>query len=204
MAQRLRVYRDAHGWDIDDLAQRCIEAGVALTAAEIAELESGQGAGVTLQQLLTLAYVLSVPPVLLFVPVGEDYHFEVTPGVLVAPDAAVRWVSGQAMLPSDRSAAIWQRFARPVHLYRQLDDAHEHRWNAEVELRRSRPGTDREAATDRYTAALANVALMLAAMVEDGMTVPPVPDYTARDMVTLGLALPPGVPITVTEQSQLV
>lgn len=207
LAQRVRVYRDAHGWSGQELAQRCTDAGVPLDGTVIADIESGHGGGISVQELLTLAYVLSVPPVLLFVPVGEDYHFEVTPGVQVAPDAAVRWLSGQAMMPGDRGAAIWQRFARPLHLYRQLDDAHEHRWNAETELRRSdSAGTaeERQAALSRYALALADVAMVLRAMVEDGMTVPPVKDYTAMDMEALGLTVPPGVPTIPTEQSQLV
>ncbi len=203
----MRTYREAHGWSQAELARRCTDAGVPLASALIADLEDGRGAGISIQALLTLAYVLSVPPVLLFVPVGDDYHFEVTPGVLVAPDAAVRWLSGQAMMAGDQGAAIWQRFARPLHLYRQLDDAHEHRWNAEAELRRSGsdgPPEDRQVALSRYALALANVAMVLNAMVEDGMTVPAVKDYTALDMQALGLAVPPGVATVATGQSQLV
>ncbi len=181
--------------------------GVPLDHTVIADLESGQRADVSVQELLTLAYVLSVPPVLLFVPVGEDYHVQVTPGVMVAPDAAVRWVSGEAMLAGDRSPAIWQRFARPLHLYRQLDAAHARRWNAESELRRTnRDGTATEQGTARsqYSLALANVSMVLTAIVEDGMTVPPVADYTARDMAKLGLAVPPGVPTLATGEEALV
>jgi transcriptional regulator with XRE-family HTH domain len=201
------MYRGAHGWTAQELAERCTAAGVPVDRDVILDLEGDRRAQVSVQELLTLAFVLSVPPVLLFVPVGEDYHVEVTPGVLVAPDAAVRWVSGEAMMAGDRSPAIWQRSARPLHLYRQLDNAHAHRWNAESELRRSlADGTVAEltAARSRYSLALTNVATVLAAIVEDGMTVPPVKDYTARDMAKLGLTVPPGVPTVQTDEEALV
>lgn len=201
------MYRDAHGWTARELADRCSAAGVPLDDNVICDLEDNLRAQVSVQELLTLAYVLSVPPVLLFVPVGEDYHVEVTPGVLVAPDAAVRWVSGEAMMAGDPRPGIWQRFARPLHLYRQLDHAHARRWNAESDLRRStRDGTlsDQADARSQYILALVNVATVLTALVEDGMTVPPLKDYTARDMAKLGLRVPPGVPTVATDEQALV
>ncbi|PZS31515.1 MAG: hypothetical protein DLM59_09800 [Pseudonocardiales bacterium] len=207
LGQRVRMYRDAHGWSVLDLAERCTAAGVPLDHTVIADLEGDRRAEVSVQELLTLAYVLSVPPVLLFVPVGSDYHVEVTPGVLVAPDAAVRWVSGEAMMAGDPSPAIWQRAARPLHLYRQLDKAHARRWNAESELRRTNSDgseSERALARTQYSLALANVSTVLTALVEDGMTVPPVKDYTAADMAKLGLAVPPGVPTIATDEQALV
>lgn len=206
LAHRVRVYRDAHGWTVRELAERCTAAGLPLAPTVIADVEENRRA-VTIQELLTIAYVLSVPPVLLFVPVGEDYHVEVSPGVLVAPDAAVRWVSGEAMMAGDHSPAIWQRFARPLHLYRQLDAANARRWNAESELRRTNlEGTpaERAVARSRYSLSLTDVSTVLTAIVEDGMTVPPVADYTARDMAKLGLAVPPGVPTLTTDEQALV
>ncbi len=199
------MYREAHDWNTLELAERCTAAGVALDESTISDLEAQRG-DVSVQELLGLAFVLSVPPALLFLPVGEDYRVEVLPGTVLAPDAAVRWVCGQAMLAGDPSPGIWQRFARPLALYRQLDDAHAQRWNTETDLRRLDPnGTDAEVreARQRYAAALSDVATILAAMVEDGMTMPPVKDYTARDMATLGVAVPPGVPmVTTTNETQ--
>lgn len=200
------MYREAHGWTTQALADRCTALGVPLDASVISDFEDQRG-DVSLQELLGLAFVLSVPPALLFLPVGEDYRVEVTPGTVLAPDAAVRWVCGQAMLAGDPSPGIWQRFARPLHLYRQLDDAHAQRWNAEAELRRlDANGNDAEveAGRRRYAAALADVATVLAAMVEDGMPMPPVKDYTARDMAALGMSIPPGVPMVTTNETELV
>lgn len=206
LAQRVRMYRDAHGWTVEDLAQRCTAAGVPLDGSVITNLENDERAPVSVQELLTLAYVLSVPPVLLFLPVGEDYEIEVTPGVAISPDAAVRWVCGEAMMVGDTNPGIWQRFSRPLHLYRQLDAAHAQRWNAESDLRRirlaGRSAEQRSRATS-YADALANVATVLTAMVECGMTVPPVKDYTALDMARLGLGLPPGVPTVTTDEGGL-
>lgn len=206
LAQRVRTYRDAHGWTVAELAERCSAAGVPLDGSVIANLEDDLRAPVSVQELLTLAYVLSVPPVLLFLPVGEDYEIEITPGVAIPPDAAVRWVCGEAMVAGDTKPGIWQRFARPLHLYHQLDAAHAQRWNAENDLRRIRKAgrtAEQRAGAISYADALANVATVLTAMVECGMTVPPVKDYTAQDMVKLGLSLPPGVPTVTTESDGL-
>ncbi len=200
------MYRDAHGWSLGDLAARCTAAGVPLDASVVASLEDDVHAPVTVQELLTLAYVLSVPPVLLFLPVGEDYEIEITPGVVIPPDAAVRWVCGDAMMADDTKAGIWQRFARPLHLYHQLDAAHAQRWNAENDLRRLRQAgrtAEQRAGTVSYAEALSNVATVLSAMVECGMTVPPVKDYIAMDMATLGLSMPPGVPTIATDDTGL-
>jgi len=200
------MYRDAHGWTAAELAQRCAAAGVPLDGSVIANLENDVRAPVSVQELLTLAYVLSVPPVLLFLPVGEDYEIEITPGVPIPPDAAVRWVCGEAMMTGDTKPGIWQRFSRPLHLFRQLDAAHAQRWNAENDLRRIRLAgrtTQQRAGTTSYADALANVATVLTAMVECGMTVPPVKDYTALDMAKLGLILPPGVPTVATDEAGL-
>ncbi len=202
LAQRIRVYRDAHGWSVTALAERCTAAGVPLDESVIANLEDDVRVPVSVQELLTLAYVLSVPPVLLFLPVGEDYEIEITPGVAIPPDAAVRWVCGEAMMAGDTQPGIWQRFSRPLHLYHQLDDAHAQRWNAEEDLRRIRLAgrtAEQRAGATSYADALANVATVLTAMVECGMTVPPVKDYTALDMAKLGLRLPPGVPTVITD-----
>lgn len=206
LADRVRRFRDAHGWSARELALRCTAAGVPLDRSVIANLENGRRVSVSVQELLTLAHVLSIPPVLLFLPVGEDYRVEVTPGVVLAPDAAVRWFCGEAMMPGDPNPGIWQRFARPLHLYRQLDDAHAERWNAESAVRRADAGSDQDQrdALEAYAVALVNVATVLSAMVEDGMTVPPLKDYNARDMVKLGVALPPGVPVVATSEKQLV
>ncbi len=106
LAQRVRMYRDAHGWSAGELAERCTKAGVPLDGSVIEALENDLRAPVSVQELLTLAYVLSVPPVLLFLPVGEDYEIEVTPGVPIPPDAAVRWVCGQAMMAGDTNVGI--------------------------------------------------------------------------------------------------
>ncbi|MGB9376649.1 MAG: helix-turn-helix domain-containing protein [Mycobacteriales bacterium] len=206
LAQRVRIYREAHGWSADDLAERCTAAGVPLTSATIANLEDDARSSLSVQELLTLAFILSVPPVLLFLPVGEDYEIEVTPGVAIPPDAAVRWVCGEAMMAGDTRPGIWQRFARPLHLYHQLDAAHAQRWNAENDLQRLRRAgrsNEQRAGTISYSEALTNVATVLTAMVECGMTVPPVQDYTALDMAKLGLSLPPGVPTVATEQPGL-
>jgi len=200
------MYREAHAWSVDDLAERCTAAGVPLDGSVIASLEDDVQAPVSVQVLLTLAYVLSVPPVLLFLPVGEDYEIEITPGVSIPPDAAVRWVCGEAMMAGDTKPGIWQRFSRPLHLYHQLDAAHAQRWNAENDLHRIRQAgrtAEQRTGTTSYADALANVATVLTAMVECGMTVPPVKDYTVVDMAKLGLSLPPGVPTLATDNAGL-
>ena len=80
VAKRVQEVRKKRGLTVKQLAGRCSELGAPeLTASALYNLESGRrdGAGhrrrpVTVDELLALAYVLSVAPIHLLVPVAGD------------------------------------------------------------------------------------------------------------------------------------
>jgi transcriptional regulator with XRE-family HTH domain len=99
LARRVRDLRRRRGWSAQDLAERCEAAGVPeLTRSLIANIETGRRRGVTLEEAMTLAYVLDVAPVHLFVPVEEQW-FLVAPTCVVGAGLAREWVRGHQPLP---------------------------------------------------------------------------------------------------------
>jgi transcriptional regulator with XRE-family HTH domain len=100
MARRMRELRERRGWTAEQLASRCAEAGMpSLTRSVIANAESGrrQG-GFTIEEMLTLAYVLDVAPVYLFLPI-EAALVSVTPRWVSSVGYVREWVRGNYPLP---------------------------------------------------------------------------------------------------------
>lgn len=95
-ARRIRQVRKRHGWTVKDLAGRCQDAGVTgLTPAVITNLEGRRRPGreITVEELLALASVLQVPPLLLIAPLGADETLEVTPGCGKGALDAAAWIA---------------------------------------------------------------------------------------------------------------
>jgi len=100
MTRRMRELRERRGWTAEQLASRCAEVGMpSLTRSVIANVESGrrQG-GFTIEEMLTLAYVLDVAPVYLFLPV-EAALVSVTPKWVTSVGYVREWVRGNYPLP---------------------------------------------------------------------------------------------------------
>ena len=100
MARRMRELRERRGWTAEQLASRCAEAGMSsLTRSVIANAESGrrQG-GFTIEEMLTLAYVLDVAPVYLFLPI-EAALVSFTPHWVTSAGYVREWVRGNYPLP---------------------------------------------------------------------------------------------------------
>ncbi|MGP4092758.1 helix-turn-helix domain-containing protein [Streptomyces sp. KR55] len=107
VAERVQQVRKKRGWTVKQLAERCAELGAPeLTAQALYNLENGRRddsgrrrRDVTVDELLKLAYVLSVAPVHLLVPpVDGDavvpYRF--IEGVTTTPGFARAWIRGQS------------------------------------------------------------------------------------------------------------
>lgn len=95
-AKRIREARRRKEWRIADLAAACEKAGVPqITSAVITNLETRRRPGreITAEELLALAWVLEVPPVLLLTPLGDDEELEVVPGVSLGPFEAPPWMA---------------------------------------------------------------------------------------------------------------
>jgi transcriptional regulator with XRE-family HTH domain len=94
-ARRMRELRERRGWTAEQLASRCAEAGMpSLTRSVIANAESGrrQG-GFTIEEMLTLAYVLDVAPVYFFLPIDAAL-VSFTPKWVSSAGYLREWVRG--------------------------------------------------------------------------------------------------------------
>jgi len=102
IAARVRELRQRNGWTADQLAERMTAEGVPWSRIVVTKLETGRRPSVSAEELLTLAYVLSVAPVHLLVPTadrdesGEHVLYRVTPnGPTSVPSFVRAWVRGQ-------------------------------------------------------------------------------------------------------------
>lgn len=95
LARRVRELRRRRGWSAADLAERCKAAGMPqLTRSLIANIENRRRAAVTLEEALTLAYVLDVAPVYLFIGTDDEQPILVTPEVVAGAAYTREWVKG--------------------------------------------------------------------------------------------------------------
>lgn len=100
IASRVRKYRQERGWSIRELAERCTSTGAStLTQASLTNIERGLSASsgrgsraVTVTELLSLAFVMEVPPVMLMLPLGEHDEVEACPGLTLRSLDLMRWL----------------------------------------------------------------------------------------------------------------
>ena len=108
-ARRIREARKKQGWRVKDLAGRCAKAGAPhLTAAVITNLETRRRPGreITADELVTLAWILEVPPIQLLAPLNGDEALRIVPGEERDPLEAVAWLGDDdTALPAIRYAA---------------------------------------------------------------------------------------------------
>jgi transcriptional regulator with XRE-family HTH domain len=95
VARRIRELRTRRGWSAERLAKACADVGrPELNRSVIANIESRRRREVTLEEAVTLAYVLDVAPVHLMVPVDDAELYLGTPDPLPNP-AARAWIRGE-------------------------------------------------------------------------------------------------------------
>lgn len=201
LAKRCRAYRLWREWSADELGRRCREAGLEKwNRSVVANLESGRRQSTSVDEVLVLAYVLGVPPVMMFIPLGEAPEVEITPKLRMHPWMAARWVMGRphgaalglefpgATPLDDDQRSTWARANLPVELYMDLEDAiqmfdrMERRIEKTVlsnvvgELKKSRP------------VFLSRIVEALDKMVEAGLTPPILSHDVAIPMLDEGLA----------------
>lgn len=122
-AERLRHFRKLRGLSVPELAKRCAEAGMPeLTDSSLTNLERPTNAArprrrASIDELLTLAYVLQVPPVALLTQIETPGDLEPVPGVTASGWDVIRWVSGEARI--DGSDISHDPGAAPVVLRRR-------------------------------------------------------------------------------------
>ena len=94
--QRIRQFRKRRGWTVRELADRCAAVGAShITATVITNLETRRRASrqITVDELLVLAYILDVPPLLLFVPADGTETLQIADDVEKGPVEAAAWVA---------------------------------------------------------------------------------------------------------------
>lgn len=129
VAEQVAQLRKLSGLTREQVAARCADLGrPALTFGVLGSIETGRPDAngqrrreVTVDELVVLAKVLGVPPVLLVCPVGHVRSIEVLPGVDISPWPAAQWFTGEAPWPGGDESEVWRRGAVPLAL---------HRWHA--------------------------------------------------------------------------
>jgi transcriptional regulator with XRE-family HTH domain len=111
--RRIRQIRQRRGWTVKELAERCADVGApGITPTVITNLETRRRASrqITIDELLVLAYILGVPPLLLFVPADGSETLHVGAGVEKDSIEAAAWVANdeamvyRVILPSGSKA----------------------------------------------------------------------------------------------------
>lgn len=218
LAERVRKYRTDHGWSVRRLAEECSRHGASrLTQSSLANIERGQAADahrqrrdVTVDELLVLAYALSVPPVLLLLPLGDEDQVTIVPGVTVHPDLALKWIEGdEAPMTSDRlttgDLAFWRRASDPLLLYRRLRTAQETVWKSESDIRTAgytEQADQIEQARHARLDALRELAEVLNGMAELSVRAPALPGDWVEPMLALKLLKHPETVRIVEPQDQ--
>jgi transcriptional regulator with XRE-family HTH domain len=130
VGERVKGLRTARGWTAKQLAERCAAIGAPeLTAPVIANIETGRRdkdgrrrRQVTIDEAMTLAYALDVPPVYLFVPIDGSEALKVTTEIEMGPFEAVTWAIGASAGvthdPSEERNRQWAQARRQLNLLR--------------------------------------------------------------------------------------
>ena len=136
IAKRMKELRQKKGWSAANLADACAEVGMPeLNRSVIANIESRRRKNVTVEEVLTLAFVLDVSPLHLMVPIDEFAPGE-KPYRLVGKNFALYdirdWIRGRHPLPGQDSRMYFseipkQEFGR---LFWQ-DETGRYIWKAE-------------------------------------------------------------------------
>lgn len=98
------------------LSDRCGELGLPIARSVLANFESGRRPTVSVPELLVLAKALDVAPLALVFPVGYETETEALPGRMEHPVTALRWASGEHVLPvrdesEEGAAERWSKTA---------------------------------------------------------------------------------------------
>lgn len=111
IGMRVAKFRNARGWSAHELSEQLrMQLGIDMKRTVLSDLETGTRRSISVAEVIALAYVLGVPPVLLIVPLGEsgeDYReVEVVPGIRVSPWNATYWLTGDGPLGQEDEALV--------------------------------------------------------------------------------------------------
>ena len=197
VAEQVKKRRRALGLNREQLAEKCAANGLPLTAAAVANIESGRRGKdgrrrreVTIDELTAFALALDIAPVLLVFPVGQETVSWLLDGTVGTWDAA-RWFGGHG---DDPIPAIGEReevYRLPIRLYEDHDQAHRRLWVARgnAQALRRRAQTENGEVASLLRMAEENVAQteeilrhIRQQMRERGLTPPTLGEQTAREI----------------------
>lgn len=194
LGAQVRRWRDERNLTAQALASRLAEMGSSLDRRAILKIETNTR-GVSVDEWLQLAHALAVPPPMLFLDLDSGESIAVAPNVVLHPWIVWGWITGEhaSPVPSERGGALVSRveeFARAksaLHLYRSEESAADAVHNALSAIRAAEYTGDEAAlklALGGHLKALRELASVLDAMVDNGMTPPAKPEKwieTIRD-----------------------
>jgi transcriptional regulator with XRE-family HTH domain len=178
IGERVHFYRDRAGLSAQAVADECGRLGMpSISRTVITKLENGRREDVSTTELQVLAAALGVPAVLLLFPLGHAETVEVLPGRDVDPWAAIEWFTGDSEDPqmgTDSPIILWGE-------HRMWDGQIPIAWrDFQEEISASANGRVSYQARMRIAMPLRALIRIREAMLEQGMTPPPMHPETAR------------------------
>lgn len=146
VADEVARLRRASGLNRDELAARCADRGYPLTAATIANIETGRrdAAGkrrreVTVDELVVLADALDTVPALLVFPLGRAPVTEWLGQGSVSTWEATQWFGGHGdhpLIPIGNMESIERERANrlPIRLFSDYEQANRRLWHARAKV----------------------------------------------------------------------
>lgn len=107
IGRRVDRYREQRKMTVQELSDALAEHGIAMNRPVLSNLVNGRRNTISAPEVLTLAAVLGVPPILLLFPLGEEADIEVVPGVKVDTWRAAQWFMGEQFLTKDDQPHRW-------------------------------------------------------------------------------------------------
>lgn len=123
-ARRMKRYRERRSWTQEAIAAELAAVGWKIDRVQVAKIETG-ARKVSLDEAIIIAWVLSLPPAFLYLPLGEgDVTLEAE--VTIDADGARRWVTGQApAMNSKQQARLPGEWKADMVVWWLHDDLHE-------------------------------------------------------------------------------
>ena len=162
-----------------------------LDRAAISRIENGQRK-VSVEDLLTLAAALSVPPTVLLFPPYEQY-VDVAPGLRIPPHEGWRWLAGAAPL-DNRAIEQWARSRAPLSIWEELFARREEVASADAELAYARHIKDEDLlsiALQRKRRVYEDLYRSTQAAIRQGISTPRWSDEVIDEWKAMGFAWPP-------------
>lgn len=139
IAARVRALRQAQRLSGAALAERLNAYGIDWNRTTVAKLETGRRESLTVAELLALALVLGVPPVLLIADPRSDALIPVAEGVTSNPWRALWWLTGWTTLGPEEGTPTQPDAAALVRKIREVATTVRDIVDAETLARRQRP-----------------------------------------------------------------